>query len=158
MGVAGPWHERLPHFKMDFTPSNGDELQSEFFVARENAFEAIMAIEALHEKVSPLLYVTEIRCIAADDFWMSTAYQRESVAIHFTWKPDTPGVLAVLPELQAALQPFEGRPHWGKIYTLPANELKARYPKFDDFLALKEQLDPKGVLNNTYLNRALEIS
>lgn len=158
MGVPGSWHERLPHFKMDFTPSNGDELQSEFFVGRENAYEAIMAIEALHDKVAPLLFVTEIRCIAADNFWMSTAYQRESIAIHFTWKPDTPGVLAVLPEIQAALKPFEARPHWGKIFTLPAEELKARYPKFEEFLSLKRELDPQGILNNSYLDKALKIS
>jgi xylitol oxidase len=117
-----------------------------------------MAIESLHDKVAPLLFVTEIRCIAADNFWMSTAYQRESIAIHFTWKPDTPGVLAVLPEIQAALKPFEARPHWGKIFTLPAEELKARYPKFEEFLSLKRELDPQGILNNSYLDKALKIS
>jgi xylitol oxidase len=89
---------------------------------------------------------------------MSTAYQRESIAIHFTWKPDTPGVLAVLPEIQAALKPFEARPHWGKIFTLPAEELKARYPKFEEFLSLKRELDPQGILNNSYLDKALKIS
>jgi alditol oxidase len=158
MGMPGPWHERLPHFKMDFTPSNGDELQSEFFVARENAYEAIMAVEALHDKIAPLLFVTEIRCIAADNFWMSTAYQRESVAIHFTWKSDTLKVLAVLPEIQAVLKPFGARPHWGKIFTLPAEELIPLYPKFQDFLYLKSKLDPEGILNNTYLNKALKIT
>ena len=158
MGVPGPWHMRLPHFKMDFTPSNGDELQSEFFVGRENAYEAIMAIEALHDKIAPLLFITEIRCIAADNFWMSTAYQRESVAIHFTWKPDIAGVIAILPEIQAALSPFKARPHWGKIFTLSANELAARYPKFEEFLSLKRELDPKGILNNSYLDKALKIS
>ena len=157
MGVVGPWHERLPHFKMDFTPSNGEELQSEFFVPRERAYEAIMAVETLHEKIEPLLFVTEIRCIAADNFWMSTAYQRESVAIHFTWKPNTEGVMALLPELEAVLKPFDARPHWGKIFTQPAADLVKRYPKFQDFLQLKKQLDPKGVLSNTYLQRALAL-
>ncbi len=158
MGVPGPWHKRLPHFKMDFTPSNGDELQSEFFVGRENAFEAIMAIEALHDKIAPFLFISEIRCIAADNFWMSTAYQRESVAIHFTWKPDPEGVIAILPEIQAALSPFKARPHWGKIFTLSADELAARYPKFEEFLSFKRELDPKGILNNSYLDKALKIS
>ena len=142
---------------MNYTPSNGDELQSEFFVARENAYEAIMAIEGLHKKISPLLFVTEIRCIAADNFWMSTAYKRESVSIHFTWKPDINGVLNILPEIQASLKPFEARPHWGKIFTLTANELKDCYPMFNDFLKLKKELDPNGVLNNSYLDRALKI-
>ena len=157
MGLPGPWHERLPHFKMNYTPSNGDELQSEFFVARENAYEAIMEIEGLHKKISPLLFVTEIRCIAADNFWMSTAYKRESVSIHFTWKPDINGVLNILPEIQASLKPFQARPHWGKIFTLTANELKDCYPMFNDFLKLKKELDPNGVLNNSYLDRALKI-
>ncbi len=157
MGVPGPWHKRLPHFKMDFTPSNGDELQSEFFVGRENAFEAIMAIEALHDKIAPLLFISEIRCIAADNFWMSTAYQRESVAIHFTWKPDPEGVISILPKIQAALSPFKARPHWGKIFTISADELAARYPKFEEFLSFKRELDPKGVLNNSYLDKALKI-
>ncbi len=157
MGVVGPWHERLPHFKMDFTPSNGEELQSEFFVARENAYEAIMAVETIKEKIAPLLFVTEIRCIASDSFWMSTAYERESVAIHFTWKPNTPGVMALLPELEALLKPFAARPHWGKIFTQPATEMREQYAKFDDFLQLKKELDPQGVLSNSYLERALAI-
>lgn len=157
MGVVGPWHERLPHFKMDFTPSNGEELQSEFFVSRENAYEAIMAVEALHEKIAPLLFVTEIRCIAADSFWMSTAYKRESVAIHFTWKPNTPGVMALLPELEAVLKPFEARPHWGKIFTQPAAEMQQLYTKFNDFLQLKKVLDPKGILSNPYLKSTLNL-
>ena len=157
MGVAGPWHERLPHFKMDFTPSNGEELQSEFFIPREKAYDAIMAVEALHSKIEPLLFVTEIRCIAADDFWMSTAFQRESVAIHFTWKPNTPGVMSLLPELESVLKPFDARPHWGKIFTLPAVELVDRYPKFDDFLKLKHKLDPKNTMQNRYLQRALAL-
>ena len=142
---------------MDFTPSNGEELQSEFFIPREKAYDAIMAVEALHLKIEPLLFVTEIRCIAADDFWMSTAFQRESVAIHFTWKPNTPGVMSLLPELESVLKPFDARPHWGKIFTLPAVELVDRYPKFDDFLKLKHKLDPKNTMQNRYLQRALAL-
>ena len=103
------------------------------------------------------MFVTEIRCIAADNFWMSTAYKRESVSIHFTWKPDINGVFKILPEIQASLKPFEARPHWGKIFTLTANELKDCYPMFNDFLKLKKELDPNGVLNNSYLDRALKI-
>ena len=158
MGLIGPWHERLPHFKMDFTPSNGDELQSEFFVARENAYDAIISIQSLYKKISPLLFVTEIRCVASDNFWMSTAYKRDSVAIHFTWKPNSKGVLSILPEIQKSLEPFKARPHWGKIFSLNPNELEKCYPKFKDFLKIKKQIDPKGVLNNKYLDRFLKIS
>ena len=157
MGVEGPWHERLPHFKMDFTPSNGEELQSEFFVPREKAYEAIRAVEALHSKIESLLFVSEIRCVAADDFWMSTSYQRESVAIHFTWKPNTPGVMSFLPKLEAVLKPFDVRPHWGKIFTQPAVELVDRYPKFDNFLKLKNELDPKNIFQNRYLKTVLNL-
>ena len=154
MGVPGPWHERLPHFKMDFTPSNGDELQSEFFVPRDQAYQAFMAVEKLHKKITPILYVTEVRCIASDDFWMSTAYQRESVAIHFTWKPMTKEVMAVLPEIEEALKPFGVRPHWGKIFTLSADYLRSQYVNYEAFLNLKGKLDPKNVLTNDYLKKS----
>ena len=78
MGVPGPWYERLPHFRMGFTPSAGKELQSEYFVPRQNAVEAIFAIERLHEQISPHLLITEIRAIAADELWMSPCYKQPS--------------------------------------------------------------------------------
>jgi xylitol oxidase len=151
MGVAGPWYERLPHFKMGFTPSAGKELQSEFFVPRKNALEAILAVERLHEKISPLLLITEIRTIAADELWMSPCYQQDSVAIHFTWQQDWPAVKNLLPEIERALRPFGVRPHWGKLFTMAPSELRARYPKFSEFAELARKFDPQGKFRNTFL-------
>ena len=86
-GIPGPWYERLPHFKMNFTPSSGQELQSEYFVPFDRAYEAIRAVEGLRERIAPLLLVSELRAVAADHLWMSMAYERRSLALHFTWKP-----------------------------------------------------------------------
>jgi xylitol oxidase len=152
MGKPGPWYDRLPHFKMGFTPSAGKELQTEYFVPRRNAVDAIMAVARLHEQVSPLLLITEIRTIAADDLWMSMAYQRPSVAIHFTWKQDWPAVQRVLPVIEKELGPYQPRPHWGKLFTIPHADLRARYPKFDDFVKLASRFDGRGRLRNEFLN------
>ena len=153
MGVAGPWYERLPHFKMGFMPSAGKELQSEFFVPRKDAVEAIFAVEKLHEKISPHLLITEIRTIAADELWMSPAYRQDSVAIHFTWQPDWPAVKAVLPEIERALAPFGVRPHWGKLFTMAPAELRPRYERLPEFVALAKKLDPHGKFRNDFLDR-----
>ena len=153
MGVPGPWYERLPHFKMGFTPSAGKELQSEFFVPRKQATEAIFAVEKLHEKISPHLLITEIRAIAADDLWLSPCYQQDSVAIHFTWQQDWPAVKAVLPEIEKALAPFGVRPHWGKLFTIEPAALRSRYSKLPAFVELAKKYDPAGKFRNEFLNR-----
>ncbi|HLV86018.1 MAG TPA: D-arabinono-1,4-lactone oxidase [Candidatus Sulfotelmatobacter sp.] len=153
MGVAGPWYARLPHFRMGFTPSAGKELQSEYFVPRKHAVEAILAVERLRDKVGPHLLISEIRTIAADDFWMSTAYKRDSVAIHFTWKQDWPAVHQLLPEIERELAPFDPRPHWGKLFTMAPTQLRSRYERLPDFVALAGKLDPKGKFRNKFLER-----
>src|SRR6201998_1544369 len=104
MGIPGPWYERLPHFKMNFTPSSGRELQTEYFVPRERGYEAILAVEKLRDQITPHLFVTELRTVAADNLWMSTAYQRDSLTIHFTWKPEWGAVKQVLPQIEAQLK------------------------------------------------------
>ena len=152
MGVPGPWYDRLPHFKMGFTPSAGKELQSEYFVPHKNAVDAILAVEKLHEQVSPHLMITEIRTIAADDLWMSPAYKQDSVAIHFTWKPDWPEVSKLLPIIERELAPYNPRPHWGKLFTLAPRELQSRYEKLPEFLALAKKFDPHGKFRNDFLN------
>ncbi|NKB72883.1 MAG: FAD-binding protein [Candidatus Latescibacteria bacterium] len=151
-GVPGPWHLRLPHFRMDSTPSLGEELQSEYFVPRQRAVEALLAIDALRDKIAPLLHVSEIRAVAADDLWMSPCYQRDSIAIHFTWKKDWPGVQALLPRIETALTPFQARPHWGKLFTLPPAHLQELYPRLADFRALARQYDPTGKFRNDFLD------
>ena len=152
MGVPGPWYERLPHFRMGFTPSAGKELQSEYFVPRANAVDAILAVERLRDQVTPHLLISEIRTIAADDLWMSTCYRRPSVTIHFTWKPDWPAVRRLLPIIEKELSPFQPRPHWGKLFTLSSTELRHRYERLGDFIELAAKYDPKGKFRNDFLN------
>jgi len=152
MGVPGPWYDRLPHFRMGFTPSAGKELQSEYFVPRRNAVDAILAVERLRDQVSPHLLISEIRSIAEDDLWMSPCYGRSSVAIHFTWKQDWPAVRRVLPVIEKELSPYQVRPHWGKLFTLSAAELRSRYVRLPDFLRLATKFDPKGKFRNEFLN------
>jgi xylitol oxidase len=155
MGVAGPWYDRLPHFRMGFTPSSGKELQSEYFVPRRNAVEAILAVERLRDHVSPHLMITELRTIDADHLWMSTAHGRPSLAIHFTWKQDWDAVSKVLPMIERELAPFDVRPHWGKLFTLAPAVLQGRYEKLGDFKTLAAQYDPKGKFRNAFLARNL---
>jgi xylitol oxidase len=152
MGVPGPWFERLPHFKMGFTPSAGKELQSEFFVPRKHAVEAILAVERLRNQITPLLMISEIRTIAADDFWMSPCRNQPSVAIHFTWKQDWPAVRALLPTIERELAPFNARPHWGKLFTMSPELLKSKYQKLPDFIRLAKKFDPQGKFRNDFLN------
>ena len=153
MGVAGPWYERLPHFKMGFTPSSGEELQSEFFVPRQNAIDAILALEKKRDQITPQLMITEIRAIAADNLWMSPCYKQDCIAIHFTWKQHIPEVMQLLPMIEAELAPFNYRPHWGKLFTIAPALLHSRYERLPDFLNLVKEYDPKGKFKNDYLNK-----
>ncbi|MGC2660444.1 MAG: FAD-binding protein [Bryobacteraceae bacterium] len=155
LGIPGPWYERLPHFRMNFTPSSGDELQTEYLVPRARAWEAIQAVEGLRDSITPHLFITELRTIAPDALWMSSAYQRPSLAIHFTWKPEWPEVQRVLPRIEAVLQPFDARPHWGKLFTVPASRFPSLYEKLPDFQALVKQYDPSGKFQNRFLKRTV---
>ena len=152
MGVPGPWHERLPHFKMNFTPSSGKELQAEYFVPFSNAVAALKAINNLGDKWIQDLFISEVRTIAADNLWMSTAYKRPSVAIHFTWKQHTESVMKLLPIVEEQLAAFSARPHWGKLFTISAAQLKSRYERYADFQQLLRQYDPKGKFRNEFLD------
>lgn len=150
-GVPGPWLDRLPHFRLEFTPSRGAELQSEYFVSRKDAPAAIRALKTFAPRLVELLLVNEVRTIAADDLWLSGAYERDAVGLHFTWRPDQPAVEALLVEIEAALAPFSPRPHWGKVFTMPAEDIRARYSRIDDFAALRAEFDPRGVFRNAYI-------
>jgi xylitol oxidase len=153
MGVPGPWYERLPHFRMGFMPSAGKELQSEYFVPRQHAMDAIFAVERLRDMISPHLLISEIRTIAADDLWMSPCYKQDSITIHFTWKQDWPAVSKVLPIIERELSVFKVRPHWGKLFTVPAAQLKANYERLHEFIALSNRFDPHGKFRNSFLER-----
>ncbi len=147
-GVPGPWHERLAHFRLEFTPSNGDELQTEYLVPRDRAVPAIRAVRALADRIEPHLHVSELRSMAADDLWLSPAYGRDAVGIHFTWKREPEAVLPLLPVIEAALEPFGARSHWGKLFDRPG-----AYERLPDFLELAARLDPTGKFTNDYLAR-----
>jgi alditol oxidase len=152
MGVPGPWYERMPHFKMGFTPSAGKELQTEYFVPRKHAVEAILAVERLHEQVSPHLLISEIRAVAADHLWMSPCYEQDCVAIHFTWKPEWPEVRKLLPVIERELAPFHPRPHWAKLFTISPAELRSSYKKLPDFVQLSGKFDREGKFRNEFLD------
>src|SRR6266516_4757511 len=153
MGVSGPWYERLPHFRMGFTPSAGKELQSEYFVPRQHAVEAILAVERLRDQVSPHLLISEIRAIAADELWLSPCYQQPCVTIHFTWKQDWPAVKMLMPLIEKELVPFKARPHWGKLFTVPPADLRSVYRKLPDFIQLSNRYDPRGKFRNEFLSK-----
>jgi len=157
MGVPGPWYERLPHFRMNFTPSSGNELQSEYYVPREYAYQAITAVEQLRDRITPHLFVTELRTVDSDDLWMSPCYKRPSLTIHFTWKPEWPAVSNLLPEIETQLAPYNARPHWAKLFSMNAQRLNALYPKALDFEQLMKQYDPEGKFRNEYLNQKLGV-
>lgn len=155
MGVPGPWYERLPHFRMGFTPSAGKELQSEYFVPRQHAVEAILAVERLRDQVGPHLLITEIRAIAADELWMSPCYKQPCVTIHFTWKQDWPAVSKLLPVIEKELAPFDPRPHWGKLFTISPAQLHSCYEKLPEFIKLSRKFDPQGKFQNEFLNTTI---
>jgi xylitol oxidase len=147
LGVPGRSSDRLPHFRLGFTPSSGEELQSESIVAREHAAAAIAAMRRLGPLVTPLLQVSEIRTIVADALWLSPFYERDSVAIHFTWKPLAAEVAAALQQVEKALAPFDPRPHWGKLFLAAPS-----YPQTAAFRRLRDRLDPHGKFRNAFVD------
>ena len=147
-GLPGPWHTRLPHFRLEFTPSKGEEIQSEFFVPREHGAAAVRAVRAQGERLAPVLLVSEVRTIAADELPASMAYRRDSVGLHFTWVQDQPAVEAAVAEVEAAIADFDPRPHWGKVFTMTPR----RVP---ELRALADRLDPDGVFANDFTDEYL---
>ncbi|MFJ7303997.1 FAD-binding protein [Streptomyces sp. NPDC099088] len=150
-GVPGPWHERLPHFRAEFTPSSGSELQSEYLLARSDALAALHALDAIRGTIAPLLQICEVRTVAADRQWLSPAYGRDTVALHFTWVDDTEAVLPVVRSVERALEPFAPRPHWGKVFAVPPRILRERYARMTDFRTLVDGLDPAGTFTNAFV-------
>ena len=155
LGVPGPWFERLPHFRPEFTPSAGDELQSEYLLPAQEAVPALHALSRISDRLAPVLWICEVRMIAADDLWLSPCYRQDSVAFHFTWMPDTAAVLPMVTLIEQRLAPFGARPHWGKIFTMSADDLASRYDRLPDFLDLIKHYDPAGKFRNAYTARYL---
>lgn len=154
-GVPGPWNERLPHFRSSFTPSAGEEIQCEYLLPAADAVPAIQALRGIGEILAPVLYVSEIRRIAADTAWLAPSSERDSVAFHFTFHRDHEGVAAVLPVIDAALAPFDARPHWGKVTSMSAERLHEVYPRLDAFAALVDRVDPERRFRNPFLAEVL---
>lgn len=154
-GLSGPWLDRLPHFRLAFTPSNGAELQSEYFVARRHAADAIAALRGVGPRLAPVLMTSEIRTMAGDQLWLSPSEGEDAVAFHFTWRPDTEGVYAVLPAIEEALQSLGARPHWGKCFTTPSARLATLYPRWRDFAALRARVDPDGTFGSAFVDGLL---
>jgi alditol oxidase len=152
LGSCGAWYERLPHFRLEFTPSSGAELQSEYILPRHHALSALHAIDDLKDSFAPLLLISEVRTIAADDLWMSPCYGQDCVAIHFTWKMDWEAVQQLLPKIEEQLAPFEAMPHWGKLFTMRPAHLQSLYKKLPEFRQLLERYDPTGKFRNSFLD------
>jgi xylitol oxidase len=153
LGRPGPWFDRLPHFRLGFTPSSGDELQSEFLVDWVRGAEAIAAVERIGDLVRPALQVSEVRAVAGDRLWMSPSYGSDALAIHFTWSPAPGPVAAALQHVERVLLPLGARPHWGKVFAADAPALAGRYPRLADFAALADRHDPEHALRNEWLER-----
>ncbi len=154
-GVAGPWYERLPFFNIRGEIMGENERQSEYFVHRDDAIDALTAVSALSDQMASFIKITEIRTMAADNIWLSPAYEQDSVGIHFSWLPDHQALDQFLPVLEKALAPFNPRPHWGKMFTLPAEAVRKCYPKIQKFESLVAEFDPEGKFKNDYLNQFL---
>ncbi|HEY2948716.1 MAG TPA: D-arabinono-1,4-lactone oxidase [Micromonosporaceae bacterium] len=153
LGVPGPWHERLPHFRLEFTPSSGDELQSEYAVPRDRAVEALATLDGIRARIAPVLQVSEIRTVAADDLWLSPFYGRDSVTVHFTWLPDAAAVQPVVGLIEDRLAPFAARPHWGKVFDMRPAVLAGVYERLPDFAGLMRAYDPRGTFRNDLIDR-----
>ena len=152
LGVPGPWHQRLPHFRLDHTPSSGAELQTEYLLPRRHAMAAMDAVQTMAPRVAAVLQITELRTVAADDLWLSPAYEQDSLAIHFTWIDDAAAVAPVVSELEQQLAPFGARPHWGKVFTTPPAAVQPLYPRLADVAALRRELDPEDVFGNAMVD------
>jgi xylitol oxidase len=153
MGVPGTWYERLPHFKMGFTPSSGVELQAEYFVPHHYAMDAILAIQKMGKEIGPHLFISEIRTIDADELWMSPCYKQPSVTIHFTWKQEWDAVSKLLPVIEKELAPFHAKPHWGKLFTMSSSKLASLYEKMPEFKKMINEYDPQKKFRNDFLEK-----
>jgi xylitol oxidase len=155
LGIVGPWADRIPHFRMDAPPASGDEVQAEYMVSRQHAVEALQAVRQVADVIRPHLWISEIRTVAADDLWLSTAYGVDTVGIHFSWKNAVEAVARVLPIVEEALAPFEPRPHWGKLFMITGSDIAPRYERMPDFLRLAQRLDPRGAFRSELLEHVL---
>lgn len=155
LGVPGPWHERLPHFRMGFAPSHGAEIQAEYFLPRETASQAVTVMRRHGERLAPFLLISEMRTVAADTLWLSPGSRGPYVGVHFTFRRDAAGVGSVLPAIEADLGALGAVPHWGKVTTMSPSTIRSRTPRLAEFRDLALSFDPDGKFHNAYLHRHL---
>jgi alditol oxidase len=154
LGEPGPWYERLPHFLLEFTPSSGAEIQTEYLMDRQYAPSAIQALRELGHAIAPVVKSVEIRTVAADELWLSAAYERSVFGVHFTWQPDAAAVNALVEKIELALQEYRPRPHWGKVFG-DAHRWLELYSRLPDFRRIAEAYDPRGIFRTPFLERTV---
>ena len=113
------------------------------------------AVAALGDRIRPHLHTAELRTMSADPHWLSPTQGEDTLCVAFTWRKHPQEVAALLPDLEAALAPFGQRPHWGKMHTQTVETLRPRYPRFDDFVRVRDEFDPERRFANPYLDRVL---
>ena len=129
--------------------------EMEYALPAENVVPAFREVHALIEQRRwRIEFPIEIRFAAEDDRWLSTAHGRATgyIAVHRYWRADP---TAYFEAVEQIMLEHGGRPHWAKLHTLTAEQLRARYPRFDDFTALRDRLDPDRRFTNRYLDRVL---
>jgi xylitol oxidase len=154
-GAPGPWFERMPHFRLEFTPSSGEELQTEYMLPRSHAAQAIEEVRRLGHVVSPVLQISEIRTVAADELWLSPCEGRDTVCLHFTWVDDAAAVAPAVRAVESALAAYDARPHWGKVFTTEPDVVRSLYPRLGDVERLRARLDPRRRFGNAFVDTYL---
>lgn len=132
--------------------------EQEYAIPRAAVPDALAEVKTLIERKGwRISFPVEVRSAAADDNWLSTAYGRESgyIAVHRYYREDPTEYFRAVEDIMAA---YDGRPHWGKMHTRDAEALRELYPRFDDFLAVRDRLDPDRRFENAYLRRVLGAS
>ncbi|TCL73600.1 D-arabinono-1,4-lactone oxidase [Rhizobium sp. BK251] len=153
LGVPGCWADRLPHFKLGFTPSNGEEIQSEFHVPRRHRRAAIEALVSIRDRFRHLAPASEFRTVAADELWMSPQFRQDTLSVHFTWIRDQQAVNAAVADIEEVLAPFGALPHWGKVFA--ARAVGARYEMLPEFARLRDRMDPERKFSNPWLEEVV---
>jgi L-gulono-1,4-lactone dehydrogenase len=144
-----------PSHQVFVTPRRVRFVESEYALPRESVLDVLAELRAAVPRLeTPVMFPVEIRVAAADDVWLSTAYGRDTayVAIHQYVGLPYQEYFRTFEAITAAVG---GRPHWGKMHTLNAERLRERYPRFGDFLKVRDETDPDGLFTNPYLEQVL---
>lgn len=153
LGTPGPWHERLPHFRMGFAPSSGDEIQSEWHVPARDGAASIDAVRSTADHFSDVLMVTEIRTVATDQLLLSPQFDQETVSLHFTWANRPSEVAEAVSAVEHALAPFAPRAHLGKVFSKGLTGIDSA--RRDRFVEQCRTWDPNQVFWSQWLEENL---